>query len=110
MLSKNQNMFELESRETSLLDVMNSSDTPKVRFMSNLNIKQLQKMIRILNQEECKIYIFKFLHDLSMIYGSGQDPDACKDVSCDGHGQYLSNDFFEQISLLRCSCSDFEGL
>ena len=26
------------------------------------------------------------------------------------HGQYLSNDFFDQINLLRNSCNDFEGI
>lgn len=39
MLSKNQNIKCFEDRETSLLDVMNSSDTPKVKFMSDLSFQ-----------------------------------------------------------------------
>ena len=40
MLSKSQKSLQsFEDRETSLLDVMNSSDTPKVKFMSDLSLK-----------------------------------------------------------------------
>jgi hypothetical protein len=39
MLSKSQNIKSFKDRETSLLDVMNSSDTPKVKFMSDLSFQ-----------------------------------------------------------------------
>lgn len=41
MVSKKQNLDELENKEQSLMDIINNSDTPKVRFMSDLSIPQL---------------------------------------------------------------------
>jgi hypothetical protein len=110
MVSKKQNLDELENKEQSLMDIINNSDTPKVRFMSDLSIPQLSQILNILNGDDCKIHIFKFLNDLSMIYGIGQDYTASKSTACEVHGQYLSDDFFNQITLLRNSCNDFEGI
>ena len=110
MVSKKQNLGELESKEQSLMDIINNSDTPKVRFMSDLSIPQLSQILNILNGDDCKIHIFKFLNDLSMIYGIGQDSSASTSTACEVHGQYLSDDFFNQITLLRNSCNDFEGI
>ena len=80
-------------------------NTPKVRFMSDLTMTQTREMIRILNSEAVKIYIFKFLHDLHSVFGSKQ-----KVSSFDLGNGYLSAEFFEQIDILRNSCNDFEGL
>ena len=94
MVSKKQNLDELENREQSLMDIINNSDTPKERFMSDLSIPQLSQILNILNEDDCKIHIFKFLNDLSMIYGIGQDSSASMSTACEVHGQYLSDDFF----------------
>ena len=69
MVSKKQSLEDLGQRETSILDIIGKSDAPKVRFMSDLSFPQLKRILNILNQEECRILIFKFLNDLSMIYG-----------------------------------------
>jgi hypothetical protein len=45
-----------------------------------------------------------------MIYGIGYDSSASTNSSCEVHGQYLSDEFFDQITLLRNSCNDFEGI
>ena len=110
MVSKRQNLDELEDKDQSLIEIINNSDAPKVRFMSDLTIPQLSQILNILNQDDCKIHIFKFLNDLSMIYGIGYDSSASTNSSCEVHGQYLSDEFFDQITLLRNSCNDFEGI
>ena len=110
MVSKKQSLEDLGQRETSILDIISKSHAPKVRFMSDLSIPQLKRILNILNQEECKILIFKFLNDISMIYGISPSPSPSPDSNCEVHGQYLSNDFFDQINLLRNSCNDFEGI
>ena len=110
MVSKKNTLSEIQNREGSLLDIIDNSDTPKVRFMSDMTIPQLNKILNILNQEDCKIHIFKFLNDLTMIYGIGQDISATSSSTGEVHGQYLSDEFYKQIHLLRNSCNDFEGI
>ena len=68
-------------------------------------------MIKILNSEPIKIYLFKFLHDLHSTFGSHQRISTPEIVGQKylGNG-YLSAEFFEQIGILRSSCNDFEGL
>ena len=41
------------------MDAINTRETPKVRFMSDLTMPQLKKMINILNEEDIKIHIFR---------------------------------------------------
>lgn len=37
---------------------------PSVKFISELTVPQIQDILKSLNQEDVKIYLFKFLHDI----------------------------------------------
>lgn len=68
--------------------------TPKVRFMSDLSLEQTRELIKILNTDEIKIYIFKFLHDLYSMFGGQQKAPEAVGQQYLGNG-YLSAEFFE---------------
>ena len=80
-------------------------DLPSVRFMSDLSDGELKDVLTQLNTEMVKIHLFKFVHDLHMVFGN---IDRITDLSI-GNGT-LSNDFYNQIDLLRKSCNDYDGL
>mmetsp|Transcript_9167 Transcript_9167/g.13921 ORF Transcript_9167/g.13921 Transcript_9167/m.13921 type:complete len:163 (+) Transcript_9167:757-1245(+) len=44
-------------------------DSPKVKFTQDLSSDQLKYILSILNQSEVRTQIFKFVHDLYMVYG-----------------------------------------
>ena len=59
-----------------------------------------------MSTEEVKVHLFKFVHDLHMVFGNHES--RVPDMSI-GNGS-LSNVFYEQIELLRKSCNDYDGL
>ena len=80
VLSKNQNVKDMqqliskEENKTKTVGISFSDilpeDMPRVRLMSDLSNDQLQKIIQLLNDDSIKIHLFKFLHDLHMVFGN----------------------------------------
>ena len=52
----------------SLNDVL-SEERPELKLMSEMTKLQLSELLKNLNTDEAKIHIFKFIHDLYMIFG-----------------------------------------
>lgn len=98
---------------------------PNTRFISDLSVDQLKHILASLNQEDVKVHLFKFLHDVQKIYRPQRKTNDQVDLQEQiinsefaeaeiGHESIgngtLSSDFFDQIEILRKSCNDFEGL
>ena len=81
-------------------------DLPDVRFMSDLDQTQLKAILAQLTTDEAKVHLFKFVHDLYMVFGNSES--RITDMSI-GNGT-LSHEFYKQIETLRRSCNDYDGL
>ena len=62
----------------------------EVRYMSDLSEGELKGIITQLNTEQVKIHLFKFVHDLHMVFGNSES--RITDMSI-GNGT-LSNEFY----------------
>lgn len=94
----------------------------------------LIRLLGRLNQDEVKVYIFKFLHDLHMFFGDQECsnfndyenvqeevekccetdenvnmPDQESEIKEKFFGT-LSEQFYSQLSILKNSCLDFDGI
>ena len=52
----------------SLKDILPDS-VPVTGFMSQLSLTELNDLIKVLNDKDVRIHLFKFVHDLHMFFG-----------------------------------------